>query len=260
MASKEVSLFLRYPGPSHALQRLQHSFLECVVEYKVGSDTELRTRTPAELRSEYQLKGIATLVDDEIVVQFVPRHAGVHTVRIFADTRELCRPVAFMVTPNCEVETLRIDCPVKPTSTIPGEQEWPDADYPSRPESQPGSYYHMPQPHRRFTSEPSILTQRPNPLQRASQISTTTTSRPPSASYDGGAFAEHLPSSEPDQSSFDHIYSMKKAGSYVYGTRRGMSTPLDPRSVITADTLRMLHKDIDLQLASQLRGVKMKKR
>ena len=39
MANREVSLFLKYPGPPVALQRLEHSFLECVIEYKSGTVT-----------------------------------------------------------------------------------------------------------------------------------------------------------------------------------------------------------------------------
>lgn len=51
-------------------------------------------------------------------MQFVPKHAGLHTVRIFGDTRELCRPVAFIVNQNCEVESTPYDRPVKAASSF----------------------------------------------------------------------------------------------------------------------------------------------
>ena len=83
-----------------------------------GAASELQRLPPAQLRSHYQLKGTTTLVDDELVVQFVPKHAGLHTVRIFGDTRELCRPVAFIVNQNCEVESTPYDRPVKMASSF----------------------------------------------------------------------------------------------------------------------------------------------
>ncbi len=116
--AREVSLFLKYPGSHIALQRLQHSFLECVVEHKSGSLEELQRFPPSYLKSDYQLKGTAALVDDELVITFTPKHSGLYTVRIFADTRELCKPVAFIVSQNNEVESTPINKPVKPTSSL----------------------------------------------------------------------------------------------------------------------------------------------
>lgn len=117
-APREVSLFLKYPGSNIALQRLQHSFLECVVEHKSGTYEEFQSYPPSYLKSDYQLKGTASLEDDEIVITFLPKHSGLHTVRIFADTRELCKPVAFIVTQNFEVESTPINRPMKPTSSL----------------------------------------------------------------------------------------------------------------------------------------------
>ena len=118
MAGREISIFLKYPGSNVALQRLQHSFLECVVEHKSGTYEEIHSSPPSYLKSDYQLKGTAGLEEDELVVTFLPKHSGIHTVRIFADTRELCRPVAFIVTHDYEVESTPYDRPVKPTSRL----------------------------------------------------------------------------------------------------------------------------------------------
>ena len=73
------------------------------------------TKSPAQLKSQYQLKGTASLVDDEIIVQFAPKHKGLHTIRLFSDTRELCRPIAVIVNREFEVESTQIDQPVNMT-------------------------------------------------------------------------------------------------------------------------------------------------
>lgn len=288
--AREVSLFLKYPGPPHVLQRLQHSFLECVVEYKVGTETELQALTPAQLHSEYQLKGTATLVDDEIVVQFLPQHAGVHTVRIFADTRELCRPIAFKVTRSCEVESIPLDRPVeKPApppppppqpqtqaSPFPGTEERQASLYVQPSQASPaaspkhGSFpeqlVQSPSFHqeylRGFTSDPALGAHQSTTLQRASYISHADSgggSRPVSMVHDDSAYAGDLFSSKSDQSSFSQLYDLKRVGQPVYGSRPGVMT-LDHSTAVTQDTLKMLQKGVDLELSNHLRGVKMKKR
>lgn len=109
---------MKYPGSSRALQRLQHSFLECVVEHKSGTLEELRSCPPNVLRSDYQIKGTANLEDDELEITFIPKHMGLHVVRIFADTRELCKPVAFTVDQNLDVESLSADKPISSSSNF----------------------------------------------------------------------------------------------------------------------------------------------
>ena len=118
MAGREISLYLKYPGSSIALQRLQHSFLECVVEHKSGTFEELQSCPPSYLKSDCQLKGSATLEDDELVIAFIPKHPGLHTARLFADTRELCKPVAFVVSQTGDIESTPIDKPVRQNSSL----------------------------------------------------------------------------------------------------------------------------------------------
>jgi len=118
MSKREVSLYLKYPGSTKALQRLQYSFLECVVDHKSGTLEELYSTPPNQLKSDYQLKGTASLDDDEIVVTFAPKHMGLYMARIFANTRELCKPVAFTVDKNLELESLPSDKPLRVTSTF----------------------------------------------------------------------------------------------------------------------------------------------
>lgn len=56
-------------------------------------------------------------MDDELIVQFVPKNTGLYTVRIFSDTRELCLPLAFLVDENCDAEGTSYIHPVKPTAS-----------------------------------------------------------------------------------------------------------------------------------------------
>ena len=246
------------------------------MEYKVGTEVELQTLTPSQLHSEYQLKGSAALIDDEIVVQFVPKHAGVHSARIFADTRELCRPVAFRVTRNCEVENLPMDKPVQrpaPPPQLPiARQSFYTRDQLSSPEyaerslspseqgeSQLGQSHQQGEWVRGYTSDPALSSHLQGHPQRASYFSSASGGSRPQSMVRDEAFAGDLMSSKPDQSSFSQLYVTKKTGLPVYGTRKGMPT-LDHRSVVTSDTLQMLRKDVDLQLASHLSRAKIKKR
>lgn len=56
-------------------------------------------------------------MEDELIVQFKPKNTGLYTVRIFSDTRELCRPVAFLIDHNCDAEGTSYYHPVKPTAS-----------------------------------------------------------------------------------------------------------------------------------------------
>lgn len=117
MVTREVSLYLKYPASKDTLQRVQNSTLECVIEFKTGKEAVLLTTAPKELKSEYRIKGSVCLVEDELIVQFKPKNVGLYTVRIFSDTRELCRPVAFLIDHNCDAEGTSYYHPVKPTAS-----------------------------------------------------------------------------------------------------------------------------------------------
>ena len=117
MVTREVPLYLKYPGTKDALRRVKNSHLECVVEFKTEKPAVLLTTSPKELKSKYRIRGSVCLVDDDLIVQFVPKNAGLYTVRIFSDTRELCLPLAFLVDENCEVEGTSYSHPVKPTAS-----------------------------------------------------------------------------------------------------------------------------------------------
>lgn len=296
MTGREVSLCLKYPGPPHVLQRLQHSFLECVVEFKTGSESELQTKLPTELFSKYQLKGTVMVADDEIIIQFTPKHSGIHSARLFSDTREICRPVPFLVNGRGETVNIPPDRPVhKPPAAERTQGHHPSPPFYglNNPRFPPA---HSPPPQsvtsdattaaqtepfsgqdpdgilaeqmRGYTSDPEI----PGPgyvaarlslsPQRASQFSRTSGgTRPPTMHEDAatmGLIHEEVMPPRPQETYFGDLYSSKKSGGQIYGNRRGPLT-IDYQSVVTTETLRMLSKEADMQM-KVFRGGKTKKR
>ena len=294
-AGREVTLCLKYPGPTQALERLQRSYFECVVEHKAGSETELQTKLPAELFSQYQLKGAATVADDEIVIQFTPRHAGVHCARLFADTREICRPVPFLVTQRGETVSLPSDRPVqRPPAASPAVESSPPGFYGlNNPRFPPAAAFVSPSPvpqsltsdattaaqtaphpgggggaleHARgYTSDPELAEteqQRrlsfsrapPLPPQRSSYVATGGGSRPHSTAIPSDAVGMM----QQGAANFDELHSTKETGGRVFGARRGPLS-IDYQSVVTAETLRMLGKEADMQM-KVFHGGKVKRR
>ena len=289
MAGREVTLCLKFPGPEHALQRLQHSYLESVVEYKAGTDGELQTKLPVDLFSKYQLKGTVTVTDDEIIIQFTPKHSGVHCARIFSDTREICKPVPFLVTQRGETESLPPDRPVlrppklsesdqqrrlaappfyglnnprfpphSPPSPVP-QSVTSDATTAAQTEPYPEAIDGVPEHVREYASDLSLAATQGQRLSFSPQRTSyhapaPSETRPPSVNVtDAGIHPGYLTSSH-----FGDLYSSKISGGKVYGTRRGLLS-IDYRSVVTADTLRMLSKEADMYM-KVFRGGKAKRR
>lgn len=306
MAGREVTLCLKYPGPTHVLQRLQDSCLECVVEYKTGSESELQTKLPTDLFSKYQLKGSAMVADDEIVIQFTPKHSGVHSARLFSDTREICRPVPFLVNERGTTTNLPPDRPVHKPPTAqqtPGHLPSPpfyghnNPRFPSPPAHSPPPQSVMSdattaaetaEPNsgqelegtlaeqmRGYTSDPELPGQPRPPSQfpgqrlgvspqRASyfnRVPAAGGTRPPSFNQDGaaaGLFHGDVSPPRPQETTFGDLYASKKSGGKIYGNRRG-PLRIDYQSAVTAETLRMLSKEADMQM-KVFRGGKTKRR
>lgn len=107
MSQKRVSLYLKVPKrPVALLQQLENSLLESLIEYK---PVDPHTGSPLDpSQHSYQIKGTAEVVDGELLIRFYARQAGLHTVRIFANTKEVCRQVAFIVKPTGEVESVQL--------------------------------------------------------------------------------------------------------------------------------------------------------
>lgn len=292
MAGREVTLCLKYPGSTHNLQRLQQSYLECVVEYKAGSEAELQTKPPANLFSKYQMKGTATVADDEIVIEFKPRNSGVHCARLFADTREICRPVPFIVTQRGETVSLPPDRPVqKPpaaaadsaTSTlergrtpafyglnnprfpspVPPQSVMSDATTAAQTEP-PHARSGLPSPEhvRGYNSDLDLAADLPE------QKRTVAEHFSPRASYISSGAARRHSTAATDvvvgngAQRFDELYTKRntKAGGRerLFGTRRGPLS-IDYQTVVTRETLRMLGKEADVQM-KVYRGEKVKRR
>ena len=111
MSSKSVQLYVKVPSrPPTLLQRLENSLLECLVEYK-PTDIDPRKVRVFDIRSAYQLKGSVTVIEDELFIQFAARNVGLHTARIFANTKDVCHPIAFLVSQSGEV--VGLDSPTR---------------------------------------------------------------------------------------------------------------------------------------------------
>lgn len=259
MAGREIALFLKCPG-SVAVQRLRHSFLECVIEYKTGSRLDLQTKTALELRTEFQLSGTASLVDDEIVVHFQSRCTGVHVARIFAHTRELCRPITFRVTENGTVESLPSNRPVgvsepppPPPQQLRSTASVRSLNTPPHPQSQSSSPPRSPS---LVDSEPTSIRHSQGSLGEATPgggaiwRDSTTGNLRPGSTYE--SYSGDLLSSTPGIYSFSDLYAMKQRGVSI---ETGLKL-LDHTSVITAEAFKLIKRGVTNQVAKQM-GKKM---
>ncbi len=263
----------------------------------LGSVHELQTIPPSQLRSAYQLKGTAALIDDELVIRFVPKNVGLHSVRIFGDTRELCRPVAFVVTQNNDVESTPYDQPVRATSSLFQGFRQSQLPHQSQSSHQPS----MPSPPHQYSSpeqySPPSVSQRDsmmsgprdrdsfwqkfpadptggprdslspvsspqhrasNNLQRQSFMSSTPLAGRPVSM---GPEAEATYAGDLFTSKPDHntfsALYVAKKGGQEVYGKRREFMAVDHTRAVTEDTFRMLEKDID---AVVTRGQKGKQR
>ena len=252
------------------MQRLRHSFLECIVEYRTGSRLELQSKTPLDLRTEFQLPGTASLVDDEIVIHFQSRCAGIHTARIFAHTRELCRPIAFRVTGNGTVESIPTNRPVAfsdptepslpPPPRLSASQHSVNAPQsqagspPRSPASAAGSgggslstYHHAATPPYSDAGVLPTESSRLPPHRRGSpHYETASVASHPRSTH--GSFSGDLISSTPGVYSFSDLYTMKQKGMSI---EVGLKF-IDHASVITAEALKLIKRGVTDKVAKQL--------
>lgn len=109
MSQKRVSLYLKVPKrPVNLLHQLENSILESMVEYKPIDPHTGSPLDESQGGASYQIKGTADVVDGELLIRFNARQAGLHTARIFANTKEVCRQVAFFVKSSGEVESVQL--------------------------------------------------------------------------------------------------------------------------------------------------------
>ena len=108
--------------------------LESLVEYKPIDTSSIRNARLLEVPSIYQTKGRVEVIDRELLVQFRAKKVGIHTARIFANTKEICQPVVFIVKPSGDVESIEYTSPpldytdsglVSGTSTVRGVESQP---------------------------------------------------------------------------------------------------------------------------------------
>ena len=249
MAGKQVCLYLKVPSkPPALLHRLENSLLECLIEYKpIEPGVDLGRVRLFEIQSSYQMRGSVQIIEDELLVQFTARNVGVHTARIFSNTKELCQPVAFFVKLSGDIENIDIRHSISPHITNKGTDSGLASGTSTMRgvESQSTMPFHLP-------SNPSSPVDHYPSVKQSSSFSTETV-----PSYPGDLFGR------PSGATFDQLLTAKQTGRVVPGIKSSSR----PGSLVHQDssaeamTTEMLH-DIKKEAKSSLAsfGVKIKKR
>ena len=99
MSGKGITLSLKIPTrPPTLLHILENSLLEGVVDYKpLNEGVDPRAVRSREITSAYQLKADVSIIEDELQVHFIAKNVGLHVARIFANTKEVCHAISFIV-------------------------------------------------------------------------------------------------------------------------------------------------------------------
>lgn len=266
MSGKEVSLYLKVPSkPPTLLHRLENSLLESLIEYKPinASTADLKKIRIFDVPSLYQTKGSVEVVDSELLVQFTARNVGIHTGRIFANTKEVCRPVVFLVKPSGDVESINYTSShleytdsglVSGTSTVRGVESQPTmASYiPASPPTSPPPLSPSQQSPPPFFPQPSI--------QQHSSLVYKPSSRPPS-----GAFSDQNEKSYPGDlfgrplgATFQQLLVAKETKQVVPGIS-SRPTSMTKEEVMTSEKFQYITKEAKKSVGANF-GLKIKKR
>lgn len=275
---RNVTLYLKIPTrPISLLQRLEASQLESLIEHKLidyqgatAAGIDLRRVRIFELPSSSQIKGTVEVVDGELMVRFPARHFGIHTARVFANTKEVCRPVAFIVKQSGEVESIDISQAsggglehtdsglASGTSTVRGVESQPVIPF-YLPSSPPVSPTGIPQ------QSPAVVQQQL--YDPSSPYKQQPSSRPTSGHFEfptvpGGA--NDYPGDlfgRPSGASFDQLLTAKMTKQVVPGIPHSTasSRPTSTTEFMTPDALMKISREAKQNLGPTL-GKPMKKR
>ena len=245
MAGKQVCFYLKVPSkPPTLLHRLENSLLECLIEYKpIDPGVDLGTIRLFEIQSSYQIRSSVQIIEDELLVQFTARNVGVHTARIFSNTKEICQAVALFVKSSGDVETIDVKHSISSLITNKGT----DSGLASGTSTTRG-----------VESQPTIPLQLPSiPSSPVDHYSPVKQSSHPEPGYPGDLFGRPL------GATFDQLLTAKQTGQVI----PGIKSSSQPESLVHQDTsaetmtTEMLH-DIKKEAKSSLAsfGVKIKKR
>ena len=266
MAGKEVQVYFKVPKrPQTLLRRLENSFLESVIEFKPTDARADPWRAGAfGLESAYQLKGTVSLIDEEILIQFVAKHAGIHTARIFANTREICHPIAFVVTQLGQVQSYDSFMSAKNAMTGTEGTRGADTGFHSAISSALTSRettLRATASQHAFSRIPEAIVFSGRPSE-GSKMNDTHLRRPPSTgdrapqqvfTHAGDAFGTT------SSCTFDQLYSAKLAGRTIPGVRaKPSATVMD--GALTQDVLRTMDREAKVKLSGNLGFIRAKKR
>lgn len=247
-SGKIISLYLKVPSkPRTLLQRLETSRLEAHIEYKpLEQGIDLNRINIFNLTSSYEISGNVEVINDELLVQFAAKNPGLHTARIFANTKEVCHPMLFKVSPLGEVEKLDYSYEEVTDSGL-------STQYQSRastmriPHSEVG--FQLPSnPLATHLMHPSI------PVRKKSL--TTSPTSPENPTYPGDLFGH------PTGCTFDELYSARKNGQIIPGMGGGkgyLPTSGSSSGALSPEALQAIGKGAKLSVAKSI-GLKVKKR
>ena len=211
MAGKQVCFYLKVPSkPPTLLHRLENSLLECLIEYKpIDPGVDLGRIRLFEIQSSYQIRSSVQIIEDELLVQFTARNVGVHTARIFSNTKEICQAVALFVKSSGDVETIDVKHSISSLITNKGT----DSGLASGTSTTRG-----------VESQPTILFQIPySPVDHYSPVKQ---SSHPEPGYPGDLFGR------PSGAIFDQLLTAKQTGQVI----PGIKSFSQPGSLVHQDT------------------------
>ena len=251
MAGKQVCLCLKVPSkPPTLLHRLENSHLECLIEYKpIDPGVDLGRVRLFEIQSSYQIRSSVQIIEDELLVQFTARNVGVHTARIFSNTKEVCQAVAFFVKSSGDIENIDVRHSILPRISNKGT----DSGLASGTSTMRGVESQTTMPFQLPSVPSSPVDHYPPVKQQSSHPFSTETA----SGYPGDLFGR------PSGATFDQLLTAKQTGRVVPGIKSSSR----PGSLVHQDssaeamTTEMLH-DIKKEAKSSLAsfGVKIKKR
>lgn len=274
MSQKRVSLYLKVPKrPVNLLHQLENSILESMVEYKPIDPHTGSPLDESQGGASYQIKGTADVVDGELLIRFNARQAGLHTARIFANTKEVCRQVAFFVKSSGEVESVQLPMGgeqlldsglASGASTVRGAETKPAITSPPPYRSvlkiTEKNYDKL-----FFISIIYSVPHSPTVIQSPQTISTAfkQSSHPPSFLYDEsmgttGDYAGEL-FGRPSGASFEQLLTAKQSNQVVPGIPHSSSRPGSMSEYLTPEALLQIHREAKKSVGVSF-GLKVKKR
>ena len=239
---KIISLYLKVPHkPKTLLQRLETSRLEAHVEYKpLENDIDLNRVNVLSLTTAYDIEGSVELINDELLVQFAAKNPGLHTARIFANTKEVCHPMLFRVNKVGEVEKLDYSY-----------EEIADSGLSTQNQSQAGTM-RVPESEIQLPSNPLIHSLQ-RPVQKPPTLSPAI---PENSAYPGDLFGHAK------GCTFDELHLARRSGQTLPGIGNGKGyIPRDASSptILSPETLHAIGKGAKISVAQSM-GLKVKKR